>query len=168
VLVERKNIIRIFQVEDFPSVIEIYKQGIETNNATFENHIPDWKEWNEKFILNPRLVVTDNGRVVGWAMLSRISTRQVYAGVCEVSIYIHTGFQGKGIGRGLLTELVVKSEKNNIWTLQAGIFAENISSINLHISCGFRKVGYREKIRKMAGVWRDTVLFERRSEVAGI
>ncbi len=160
--------LRNFLQEDFSSVQEIYRQGIETKNATFETHVPDWEKWNKKFIETPRLVAINNDRVIGWAMLSKVSVREVYAGVCELSIFIHNDFQGMGIGKTLLNQLITQSENNHIWTLQAGIFPENKASIELHLKCGFRQVGYREKIGKMDRVWRDTVLLERRSKVAGL
>jgi L-amino acid N-acyltransferase YncA len=160
--------IREFQLQDFPYVQEIYQQGIETKNATFETCVPDWERWDKKFISKPRIVATNNDRVVGWVMLSPVSTRAVYAGVCEVSIFIHKNFQGKGIGKALLQELIIQSEQNNIWTLQAGIFPENHSSIKLHLNYGFRQVGYWERIGKMQDIWRDTILLERRSKKAGV
>ncbi len=169
--------IRTFLPSDFPQVQEIYQQGIETKNATFETVAPDWEIWDKKFISHPRLVATHNNRLVGWAMLSRVSAREVYSGVCDVSIYIHNEFKEMGVGKKLLNELIIQSEQNNVWTLQAGIFPENIASINLHLKCGFRNVGYREKIGKMYYVlnhsereykWRDTILLERRSKKAGI
>jgi len=106
--------------------------------------------------------------VIGWAALTPVSGRCVYAGVAEVSVYVHTGHRGKGVGKKLLEELIRESEKENLWTLQAGIFPENAASLHLHEQFGFRKIGYREKIGKMKNVWRDTVLLERRSKVVGV
>ena len=160
--------IRLFKISDFHQVQEIYKQGVETRNATFESHIPFWEEWNRKFIEEPRLVAVLNDRVVGWAMLSRVSLRDVYSGVCEISLYIHKKYRKRGIGKALLNELITQSENYNIWTLQAGIFPENKVSIKLHKDCGFREVGYREKIGKMDDEWRDTILLERRSKEVGL
>ena len=149
---------------DYPAIAEIYQQGIETKNATFETVVPDWPTWNLKYLSLIRFVATSDLKIVGWATLSNTSTRPAYSGVCEVSVYIHKHYWGKGIGKDLLNLLVEESEKNNIWTLQAGIFPENTASINMHINTGFRLVGNRIMIAKLGGVWRDTLLFERRSE----
>jgi L-amino acid N-acyltransferase YncA len=147
---------------------EIYAQGIATGNATFEQTVPEWKEWDAQHLAACRLVACVEGKVLGWAALSRVSTRRVYEGVAEVSIYIEEQAQGRGIGRQLLAALIAESEKNGIWTLQAGILAENAVSIRLHQRAGFRVVGRREKIGCRDGLWRDTVLMERRSSVAGV
>jgi phosphinothricin acetyltransferase len=159
--------IRELKEEDYPSVKLIYEQGIATKNATFETEAPVWEEWNKKYMEQCRFVAEQNGDIAGWAALTAVSGRCVYAGVCEVSIYVREDQQGKGIGRKLLSELIASSEKNNIWTLQAGIFPQNAASIKLHLDLGFREVGKRERIGKMDGVWRDTVLLERRSKIAG-
>lgn len=153
--------------EDFEWVRSIYQQGIKTKNATFETHAPDWEEWNKKFLLKPRLVAEINKKISGWAALSAISIRPVYSGVCEVSVYVHEDYRGQGVGRSLLRKLIDFSESNNIWTLQAGIFPENIGSIKIHQDLGFREVGRRERIGKMENIWRDTILFERRSHTYG-
>jgi L-amino acid N-acyltransferase YncA len=160
-------IVRELCKEDYPLVKLIYEQGIATKNATFETTAPDWEEWNKKYIENCRFVAVSNGKVVGWAALSAVSGRCVYAGVCEVSVYIHEDHKGKGIGKKMLNALITASEQNSIWTLQSGIFPENAVSIKLHLDLGFREVGRREKIGKMDGIWRDTVLLERRSGVIG-
>ncbi|MCE3278935.1 MAG: N-acetyltransferase family protein [Bacteroidetes bacterium] len=162
------NIIRELKESDYSSVKEIYEQGIATKNATFETSAPDWEEWDKKYLSNCRFVAEENGSVVGWAALSAVSGRCVYAGVCEVSVYVHKDFNGKGIGRKLLSSLIEASEKNNIWTLQAGIFPENKASIKLHLYLGFREVGRRERIGQMDGIWRDTVLLEKRSNIVGV
>jgi L-amino acid N-acyltransferase YncA len=159
--------IRQFQSDDFTSVKEIYQKGIDTKNATFETSAPDWIGWNKKFLQNPFLIAEINGRVTGWAALSAVSARPAYAGVCEVSVYVHSGCQGHGIGSDLLKQLIDQSEQNGIWTLQATIFPENMVSIKIHKNLGFREVGYREKIGKMDGKWRNTILLERRSQIAG-
>jgi len=147
---------------DWPSVRAIYEEGIATNQATFETKSPDWPEWDAKHLPVPRLVARDSD-VIGFATLSRVSAREVYRGVCEVSVYVATAGRGKGVGGALLDMLIVESEAAGIWTLQASIFPENEASVALHVNRGFRIVGRREKIAKHHGVWRDTVLLERRS-----
>jgi L-amino acid N-acyltransferase YncA len=153
--------------EDWPAVEQIYKQGIATQNATFETESPDWESWNSKHHSHSRLVARLNGNIVGWAALSPVSTRRVYAGVAEVSIYVADAARGKGLGKALLRALIEQSELNGIWTLQAGIFPENAASIALHKSLGFREVGRREKIGQLQGIWRDVILLERRSSTGG-
>ena len=154
---------------DHWAVVEaIYRQGIATGNATFETQSPTWEAWDAGHLTHSRLVATnDAGQVLGWAALSAVSGRCVYGGVAEVSVYVADGARGQGVGHQLLKALVAESEKNGIWTLQAGIFPENEASIRLHESLGFRVLGRRERIGKLAGVWRDTVLLERRSTVVG-
>lgn len=161
-------LIREFTQGDFEVVKEIYQQGIDTQNATFETEAPEWEEWNKKFLNKPRFVAELNRKIVGWATLSATSARAVYSGVCEVSIYVHQDQRGLGIGKTLLEKLIEFSDNNNIWTLQSGIFPENIASIKIHNDCGFREVGRREKIGKMKNIWRDTVILERRSNVVGL
>ena len=153
----------------YHAVKEIYEHGIATGNATFQTEAPSWEEWDKSHLNHCRLVaLDDNERMMGWAALTPVSGRCVYAGVAEVSVYIHLNHRGKGIGKRLLEELISQSEEHNLWTLQAGIFPENNASLKLHEQFGFRKVGYREKIGKMKNVWRDTVLLERRSKSIGI
>jgi L-amino acid N-acyltransferase YncA len=159
--------------EDWEQVRAIYLEGIATGNATFEPGVPDWRKWDSAHVDKPRLVVRMDGRIAGWAALSLVSARKVYAGVAEISIYVSEKFRGKGIGNALLGALIDSSEKNGFWTLQAGIFPENVASIELHKKHGFRVLGIREKVGKMSfgelkGQWRDVVLMERRSKVAGI
>jgi L-amino acid N-acyltransferase YncA len=152
----------------YPLVKEIYELGIITGNATFETSAPTWEVWDKNHLASSRLVAIDeNEKVVGWAALTAVSGRCTYAGVAEVSVYVHSNARGKGVGKKLLEELIRESEKENLWTLQAGIFPENTASIKLHEECGFRQIGYREKIGKMKNVWRDTLLLERRSKVVG-
>jgi L-amino acid N-acyltransferase YncA len=146
---------------------EIYRQGIATGNATFESSVPDWNEWDDRHLPTCRLVACCDNTVLGWAALSRVSSRQVYRGVAEVSIYIAEEARGRGVGRTLMRALVEASEQNGIWTLQAGILAENAVSIHMHQQVGFRVVGTRERIGCLDGRWRDTVLVERRSAVVG-
>ena len=154
--------------DDFPELIEIYQQGLATNIATFQNDQPAWEEWNKGHLPNCRIGIFENNIMLGWAALTPVSGRCVYAGVAELSIYIAAESRGKGIGILLMRELIDQSEAHGIWTLQSGIFAENKISIKLHEKCGFRTVGYREKIGQKNGIWKDTVLMERRSKVVGV
>jgi phosphinothricin acetyltransferase len=151
--------------EDWPKVRAIYGQGIATRLATFETTLPDWPKWDDGHLAEPRLVTRRGEEVTGWAALSPVSGRCVYGGVAEVSIYVAEAHRGRGLGRILLQELVVRSEARGIWTLQASIFPENEASISLHLACGFRQVGIRERLGQLDGVWRDVALLERRSKV---
>ena len=160
--------IRTFKKSDFSSVKSIYQQGIDTGNATFQNKAKGWNEWNASFLTNCRIVAEMNEEVVGWAALSATSNRTVYNGVAEVSIYIAKNYANYGIGNSLLSELISTSENEGIWTLQAGIFPENESSIAIHSKNGFKTIGVREKLGKMNGAWRDILFMERRSKVVGI
>ena len=159
--------IEIMQSADWPAVERIYLEGIADGNATFETESPGWEKWNAAHHAHSRLVAKESGQVVAWAAVSPVSSRRVYRGVAEVSIYVAESARGKGIGKRLLSELIRHSELNEIWTLQAGIFPENITSIALHKSCGFREVGVRERIGQLGGRWRNTVLLERRSPGVG-
>lgn len=154
--------------DDREQVAAIYQEGINTGNATFETCAPSWDIWNSSHLPQCRLVARDGDRILGWAALSPATNRCVYAGVAEVSVYIGKDHRGKGFGNALLEALIGHSEKNGLWTLQAGIFPENLASISLHKSHGFRVVGTREKIGKMNGVWRDVILMERRSKTIGV
>jgi L-amino acid N-acyltransferase YncA len=154
--------------QHYPSVKKIYEQGLATGNSTFQTSAPEWEEWDNSHVANCRIVGIENEAVIGWAALTPVSGRCVYAGVAEVSVYVAESFRGKGYGTTLLDALIQESEKNNLWTLQAGIFPENVSSIKMHQTLGFREVGYREKIGQLKDVWRDTVLLERRSNKVGI
>ena len=156
--------IRDMQPSDWPSVRRIYEQGIATRQATFETAAPSWEEWDADHLPEHRLVAVDAGKVVGWAALSPTSKRACYAGVVEESVYVAGHARGRGAGRALLTELLARTDAAGIWTVQAGIFPENVASIELHKRCGFRVVGIRERIAQMDGVWRDTVLMERRTK----
>jgi L-amino acid N-acyltransferase YncA len=153
--------------QHWTSVSEIFAQGIATGNATFETSVSSWQEWDARHLPACRLVGLRGEEVVGWAALSAVSSRDVYRGVAEVSVYIAESARGQGIGAALLDKLIEESERNGIWTLQAGILAENVASIRLHEKAGFRVVGKRERIGCMYGIWRDTILMERRSKVAG-
>ena len=151
------------QAEHWPAMDRVYLEGIATGNATFETESPGWENWDAKHHKHSRLAALDGNQLLAWAALSPVSTRRVYAGVAEVSIYVTEAMRGKGVGRALLRGLVEQSEQNGLWTLQAGIFPENEASIALHKACGFREVGCREKIGKLKDVWRNVVLLERRS-----
>ena len=161
------------QPQHWQDVAHIYAEGIATGNATFQKGIPTWEEWDSSHLQNCRFValnVTTNTEevVVGWAALTPVSGRCVYAGVAEVSVYVTPQYSGQGIGKMLMQQLIEASETNGLWTLQAGIFPENTGSVHLHESIGFRQIGRRERIGKMDGEWRDTLLLERRSEKVGV
>ena len=153
--------------EDWEQVRSIYLEGIATGIATFETDAPVWEKWDAGHLRKARFVVRYGLKVLGWAALSPVSDRCVYGGVAEVSVYVGARGRGRGVGRALLESLIAASERNGIWTLQAGVFPENAASVKLHLSCGFREVGRRERIGKMHGVWRDTLLLERRSRSVG-
>lgn len=153
---------------DWAAVRAIYLEGIATNNATFEQRAPEWAAWDKKYLQPCRLVARSDGLITGWAVLAPYSTRAVYAGVAESSVYVAASARGQGHGFLLLDALVTASEAAGFWTLQAGIFPENIASVRLHERCGFRIVGRRERIGQMHGVWRDVLLLERRSSIVGI
>jgi L-amino acid N-acyltransferase YncA len=155
--------VRAMRNDDWPAIANIYSEGMATGNVTFETETPEWAKWNQGHLQHCRLVAQDSQQIVGWAALSPVSSRRVYSGVAEVSVYVATEARGRGVGRLLLQALVEHSERNGIWTLQAGIFPENIPSIALHKSCGFREVGLREKLGQRRGIWRDVLLLERRS-----
>lgn len=153
----------------YPQVKEIYELGIATHNATLETKAPDWEVWEAQHLKSGRLVaLAGNGGVVGWAALTPVSGRCVYSGVAEDSVYIHPRYKGRGIGKMLLQQLVKESEREGIWTLQAGILIENVASIKLHEQCGFRVVGVRERLGQLHGQWRDVCLMERRSIKTGV
>jgi len=154
--------------EHWQAVRYIYEEGIKTGNATFEQQSPDWETWNTSHVTHSRIVAIVDNEIAGWAALTAVSGRCVYAGVAEVSVYVAEKFRGQKIGNALLRELIEHSEQNNIWTLQAGIFPKNMGSIKIHEANGFRVIGYRERIGQMNGVWRDAILMERRSNVVGI
>ena len=149
---------------DWPAVAEIYRQGLDTGQASFETEVPAYEEWDRGHLERPRLVARVNGDIVGWAALSPVSDRCVYGGVAEDSVYVAAAATGRGIGRRLLSELVRRAEDEGIWTIQAGLFPENTASLALHERCGFRVVGRRERLGKHHGVWRDVLLVERRSD----
>ena len=154
--------------DDWPVVRTIYAEGIATGQATFETDVPDWPAWDAARLACCRLAARRGAVLVGWATLGPVSSRPVYRGVAEVSVYVAATARGQGIGRALLAALVVASEEAGLWTLQAGIFPENAASLALHRACGFRVVGRREHIARHHGRWRDTLLLERRSKRVGL
>jgi L-amino acid N-acyltransferase YncA len=154
--------------EHWPAVKAIYEAGLATGNASFQTSAPSWEEWDKSHLAHSRMVALDGDNVAGWAALTPVSGRCVYAGVAEVSVYVDPHFRGKGLGKALMQVLISESEANGIWTLQAGIFPENSASIQLHKSVGFRQVGIREKIGKMGDRWRDNLFLEKRSKIIGL
>jgi phosphinothricin acetyltransferase len=160
--------IRPLMPGDWPAVEEIYLQGIRTGNATFETTSPGWEAWDAEHLESCRWVAESEEGMAGWAALSGVSDRCVYGGVAEVSVYVADSFQGRGVGTVLLDALIRASEEAGIWTLQAGIFPENVASIRIHQKLGFRTVGLRERLGKLGGSWRDVVLMERRSRRVGV
>lgn len=164
--------LRAMEPDDAEAVLAIYGEGIATGHATFQETVPDFQVWDRAHLSAPRLVAECGGRVAGWAALAPVSARPVYRGVAEVSVYVAEAARGRGVGDRLMAGLVERAEALGFWTLQAGIFPENTSSLELHRRHGFRAVGVRERIGRMtfgpmAGRWRDVVLLERRSTVAG-
>ena len=155
--------VRDLRHEDWPGVARIFEAGIKTGDATFETEVPRWEAWDAAHLGRHRLVADRDGAVLGWAALSPVSERCCYAGVAEVSVYVAPEAQGQGVGRALLERLVADSEADGIWTLQAGIFPENLASVGLHGRCGFRVVGRRERLGQLRGEWRDVLLLERRA-----
>ena len=152
---------------DWEAVLAVYLEGIASGDATFETEAPSWERWDAAHLPHCRLVAKSGAAIAGWAALSPVSARRVYAGVAETSVYVSADFRGRGVGRALLGALVLCSEQHGIWTLQAGIFPENVASLTLHRQCGFREVGRRERLGKMNERWRDVILLERRSENVG-
>jgi L-amino acid N-acyltransferase YncA len=155
--------IRDLRPDDWPAVRQIYLDGIRSGLASFETEAPSWEEWDGTHTL--RLVATDDDRVLGWAALAPVSSRRCYRGVAEDTIYVAAAARGRGVGGRLLGALVERAEQDGVWTIEAGIFPENEASLRLHEGVGFRVVGVRKAIGKRDGLWRDTVLLERRSEV---
>jgi L-amino acid N-acyltransferase YncA len=148
---------------DWPAAARIYWDGIRSGLASFETELPSWEAWDAGHLAEPRLVATVYDEVVGWAALSPISSRRCYRGVAENSVYVATGHRGFGVGRLLLDALVRQAERAGIWTVQTSVFPENRASVGLHLRCGFRIVGVHERRAKRDGLWRDTLLLERRS-----
>lgn len=149
-------------------LLEIYRQGIASGMATFETTVPDWPTFDTKYLEHSRLAAVDTGTLLGWAALSPVSKRDCYHGVGEVSVYVAEEHQRKGVGRKLLLALIDESERNGMWSLLSVIHEENRASIHLHEQCGFRYIGYRERIAQLDGIWRSTVMMEKRSQKVGI
>jgi len=160
-------LIGALQPADWEAVRAVYLEGIATGEATFETEAPSWEQWAEGDLAHSRLAARQASEVVGWAALSPVSRRRAYCGVAEVSIYVRAAQRGRGIGTRLLRALIDSSEKNGIWTLQGATFGQNVASLKLQQACGFRIVGRRERIGQHHGLWRDSVLTERRSRIVG-
>lgn len=152
---------------DWPQVRAIYQEGIATGQTTFEVKFPSWEEWDSAHLPACRLVARRGEQVLGWAALSPVSGRPCYAGVAEVSVYVGAAVRGQGVGSALLEALIAASERHGFWTLQGSTFPENTASLRLQALSGFRVVGRRERIGRLDGAWRDTVLTERRSRIVG-
>ncbi len=153
---------------DWEQICAIYVEGIATRDATFETTAPGWERWDAAHLPFGRLVARGQQAVLGWGALSPVSDRCCYAGVAEVSVYVGAAHRGKGIGEALLRSVIAESEADGVWTLQAGIFPENLTSLGLVSKCGFREIGRRERLGKLNGVWRDVLLLERRSKIVGV
>ncbi len=150
--------------DDWAACARIYEEGLDV--GTFEDEVPSWETWDATHLAAPRLVARENGAVVGWAALSPVSNRRCYRGVVESSVYVGWPARGRGVGRALLSELVTQADDEGIWTIQAGVMDGNDASVALHIACGFRIVGTRERLAQKHGVWRDVLVLERRSASA--
>ncbi|XLS30643.1 N-acetyltransferase family protein [Flavobacteriaceae bacterium M23B6Z8] len=160
--------IREMKLNDSERILEIYKMGLETKNATFETEVPSCSEWDLKHHKHSRFVYADTKLILGWAALTPVSSRKVYEGVAEISVYVDTNFHDKGIGSKLMHKVIISSELNGIWTLFSSIFPENMATRKLHEKHGFRVIGIREKIAQLDEKWRDTMILERRSKKVGI
>lgn len=154
--------IREMRADDWKAVSQIYELGIETGLATFESKVPTWDNWDKGHLASGRFVLIVDDQIAAWCALSPISSRQVYKGVAEVSIYVDPDYRGQALGRTLLDYLVQWAFSHGFWTLQSGIIAANLASVKLHEACDFRCVGYRESIAQLRGSWQDTVLYEKR------
>ncbi|WP_250904067.1 GNAT family N-acetyltransferase [Actinomadura sp. NEAU-AAG7] len=153
--------------EHADEVLAVYQAGIDGGDATFETTAPTWQRFDASRLREHRLVALDGGRVLGWAAVSAVSDRCAYAGVVEHSVYVHPDAQGRGVGLLLLRALLASTDGAGIWTVQSGVFPENAASLALHAKVGFRVIGTRVRIGRHHGRWRDVVLIERRSPVAG-
>ena len=162
-LIQNINIREMVET-DGDRVLEIYESGIGTRNATFETEVPAWSDWNSKHLPHSRFVSVINGEIIGWAALSPVSARSVYSGLAEISIYLDTGYTGKGIGSLLMERVIQSSELEGIWTITSSVFPENNATLRLHEKYEFRIIGEREKIACLDGKWRNTILMERRSK----
>jgi L-amino acid N-acyltransferase YncA len=162
------EVIREMKNSDATDVLAVYAYGLSTRNATFETGMPSWQQWDQGHHPFCRLVFETNHRVTGWVALSPVSKRVCYDGVAEISVYVAEGLWGRKIGSKLLESAIAESERNGIWTLLASVFPDNEATLRLHLGRGFRKLGVRERIAKQDGVWRDTVVLERRSRKVGV
>lgn len=160
--------LRKMTATDWPRVKDIYQKGLDLGYASFETEAPAWEKWDAAHLTDCRYVAETSEGILGWIALSKVSAREVYKGVAEVSIYIDPAQSGRGLGKKLMEKVIEESEKRGFWTLQSGIFPQNTASIHLHEKMGFRKIGYREKVAKRAGIWQDNVLMERRSKKVGL
>jgi phosphinothricin acetyltransferase len=159
--------IRALTPDDWPRVQAIYVEGIETRNATFETEPPSWAAFDADKLDRHRFVAEEGGEVVGWIAASPTSSRDCYAGVVEHSVYVTERARGRGVGLALLEAFIASAEAAGIWTIQSAMFPENEPSLRLHERAGFRVVGRHERIAQLDGVWRDTLLLERRSPAVG-
>jgi phosphinothricin acetyltransferase len=156
------TVVRPMRDEDWPGVRTVYLEGIATGNATFETEAPSFERWSHSHLAEHRFVAARGKEVIGWAALSPVSDRCAYAGVAEVSVYVAEDARGAHVGRKLLETLIASADGAGIWTIQTGIFPENTASVQLHLRCGFRVVGTRERLGQLQGRWRDVLLLERR------
>ena len=161
-------IIDTTQDSDWEQVRAIYLEGLATGQASFETEAPSWEHWDKAHLRHSRMVARDGERVVAWAALTPMSRRRCYAGVAEVSFYVSAAHHGRGLGKRLLSELVASSERHGIWTLYGSTFPENEASLRAQSACGFRVMGRRARIAQRHGAWRDTIITERRSKIAGV
>lgn len=159
---------RNLEAQYYSQLASIYLEGIATGIATFQTDVPEWEDWDKSHLSHCRIAAFEAERMSGWAALSPVSSRTVYEGVAEVSIYIAAAFRGKGIGKLLMCQLIKESEEAGVWTLQSAVFPNNVASIKLHKQCGFRQIGYKEKIGQKDGIWIDNIIMERRSKVVGV
>jgi len=155
-------LVRPLQPDDYPAVATVFAEGIATGRATFETVVPSWEEWDAGHLPEHRFVAELDGDVIGWAAVVPYSRRTVYRGVGEESVYVAEGARGRGVGRALLEAVIESARNGGLWTLQAGIFPDNVASLELHRRLGFREVGVRERIGQLGGTWRDVVLLELR------
>ncbi|WP_078553026.1 GNAT family N-acetyltransferase [Bacillus alkalicellulosilyticus] len=160
--------VRTMVEDDWDQVCVIYEEGIKTGKATFQQTVPSWEAWDKGHLKPCRLVACQNTTIVGWVALSPVANTCAYKGVAELSLYVKEAVRGQGVGDHLLKTLIPQSESDGFWTLHAGIIRENTASIRLHMKNGFREIGYRERVSKLNGQWRDVLLMERRSTVVGI
>ena len=159
------TVLSALRPEHWPEVARIYAEGIATGNATFETEVPTWEQWDRAHLDRHRFVAVRDGAVFGWTAVSPVSDRCVYGGVVENSVYVAEQARGEGVGLALLERLAASTEAAGIWTIQTGIFPENVASIRLHERVGFEIVGRRKRLGKLHGEWRDVLLLERRSDV---